>query len=269
MKFNILLTFCFLTITNIGNGQQSDTIPVYRSNYQHIVFKIDSNYLNYTDMISIFGIHNVLRKGFHNIKIDPGFSHYNIDGKPYKRQYCLVSEIDTIDNIQWQMTEKIQPICDSSCLDKKINYSFVLHKFEETKLSEDSIKKIRIVFPEDFYSAQQEWILLKLLFYQDSTILIGKITDVVDFTGRKIIFSKTIKLSPKEKKSFLPYLDDLVKQQEGLVCTTKIWPWLLEYYNGNSEFYYFYSNDCKDYKKIIRQCDKIIGKMLYKSRKYK
>jgi len=163
--------------------------------YQHIVFKIDDKYLNYTDIISIFGNYNLLAKGFRSMGNDLESGVYFIDGKNYKHQYYQIPKIDTIDNVKWFVDRNMHPIVDSNLFDKKIEYSFNLYKFKEKPLSEKSIKQIRLSFPEDMYSAQKKWRLYKILFYPDSTVLVRKISDIIDTTGREITESERLRLN--------------------------------------------------------------------------
>jgi hypothetical protein len=262
MKLFIPLLFCFLVFENITKGQQSDTLPIYKTKYQYIVFKINDKYLNYTDMISIFGNYNLLLKGFSIIRKDSDSMDFFYNGKNYKHQYYQIPIIDTIDNVKWVVDSNMYTMDDSTCFDKKIEYSFLLNKFNEKRLNEDSIRKMRLLFPEDMYVAQKKWRLYKILFYQDSAVLIKKISDIIDTTGRGVTESKVKILNNNEKAVLLSTFDDLLKF-DGLECTTnKLYPWLLEYYDGNSEHYYFYSRNSHAARKTKKQCDILIHKIL-------
>jgi hypothetical protein len=185
-----------------------------------------------------------------------------MDGRQCKIQYFKEPYIDTVNTIRWLINELPSAQCDSNLLWRKIKYAHILYKFGEIRLNSDTIKTIRLLFPEDIFEGHGKWWLCKILFLKDSTVSISKTSDIADTVGRMTLDSKSKKLKPKESESLFYDLKILEKYQGYECFRGDYFPYLLEYYDGKQEHCYILSGSCKEDKELWKQYGKLINKVI-------
>lgn len=256
---SILLLFVQL---NLLMGQSYDSLPIFKTKYQHLVVNYNDQFLKYTDVISIFDGANILKHGLMLPAEHEDDGVYFINGVNYKHQFYEISQIDTINTVRWLNGNLPQNHNDSSSFEKKIKYSYILYKFNETRLNQDTLKKVRLVLPEDQYNGQGKWTMYEIIFYKDSTVLNLKQSDVIDTIGRRTINSVSKKLKIKNSISIFNDLKEISKSKGYECFQNDYYPWLLEYYDGTLEHSFIFSNRCKEDMIVKNQYEKIIRKLL-------
>ncbi|MDZ4204654.1 MAG: hypothetical protein U1C46_07525 [Bacteroidales bacterium] len=261
MKILLIILICIIAYVNVSVGQVIDTLPVYKTRYQHLIVNYNNQFLKYTEMITVLWNDHALISGFKDFDKHDEDHTYFINGKNHKRTYYFSPNVDTVNTIRWFDGKLPQNNYDSIFFDKKIRYSFVLYRNHEKRLNEDNVVKVRMLVPEDNKSAQGKWRLVKASFYVDSAVCITKLSDITDSTGREVIRTKEKKIIPRKQKSLLKELNKLGKY-EGCECfQDNFYPILLEYYDGNIEQTYIISNRCKIDKNLKRLYEKVIIKV--------
>ncbi len=219
--------------------------------------------LPYTEVISIFYGYPILINGIQNFnESDLGnLSHCWIKGKSYRIKYVKLQRVDTVNTIRWFDGKLPFTRIDSSILKKKIGYSLMLFIFNEKRLNENNVKKIRLLFPEDNISAQGKWRMIKVLLYNDSIVINKKVSDVFDTVGYRIIANYSNRIRETKRKSLLKELSSL-EEFEGCECfQDNYYPMLLEYFDGCKERTYIISNRCKNNDNLERKYAKVINKV--------
>ncbi|NOU46949.1 MAG: hypothetical protein HOO86_07805 [Bacteroidales bacterium] len=262
MKQIVITVFGLFYLASLSLAQNQDTLPKLKSNYQHLVINYNDQFINCTDISFYIFRTNVLFLGFHDLEPDEDKGVWFIDGKNYRKQYCKVQKIDTINTIRWVHGGLPKTSVDTLIFGMKMKYAFVLHKLNEKRIQEDSVKAIRLLLPLDKQSDYGIWNMVKVLFYKDSTVCETKFLHSVEFEGLKLAESKSTILSTKLSKKLLDDLNILGKYESLEKLNKEYYYWLLEYYDGKQAHLYIFSKDAKADRKLERIHGRIIRKLV-------
>ncbi len=248
-----IIAFCFSVVCF---AQSRDTIPERVGYLQHIQFVYHDELLDFTS--TNFMGSWILVPGFINCREDV-YAYSLPDGRFYVYKCKLIPEIKTINTINWLVGTEPISSSDSSVLTAKMKYNFVMDKFGEGRLNDDTVKKIRLLYPGSHFNIETDLILIKTIFYQDSIIMERKIIRDI-----KKPVVETIRLFPKEKK--VTRIERLIKHLSNSPCNEcfhpDLYPPLLEYYDGDLEHTYISSKKCLPDKENYKHYEKIIMLLL-------
>lgn len=253
MKAIFFFTLIIFYLPIVCYTQSVDSIPERYVYPQHLYIEYNGELLKFTSSTSMDFWY--LKPGFEKCP-DTKYIYSLSEGLCYAVKCHLIPNIDTINTIKWlNETLPLNPT-DSSILIKKMVYNYIMNKFEEQRLNNDSIKKLRFLFPLEFYNAQKDIMLIKAIFYKDSTVIVKKI--IRDMLN-PVVETYTLFANERKIQSIKNEINSIAHLSGYEYFNHDYYSPLLEYFDGNIEHTYISCKRCLPDKKIYKPYEKIIS----------
>lgn len=256
MKISAFILSIYLLLNTL-QAQTFDSNHIINSYYQHLVIN-HNNHLVEATIISDFRNKIRLKPGFTDCELDTSMGLWVKDTASnkvvlFKDKCVLITGIDTINSVCWFNDDSK----DSTVFMEKIWYAYILHKLGEKRLDIDTIRKIRLLYPEEPINMEKNFVLVKAAFYKDTTIIEKKIIGDIKIQNQ-VIESFALIAKEKEMQSLEKQID-LITKLPGFECFNHvIYPPLIEYYDGKTEYTYIASKRCLLDKKMYKDYEQII-----------
>lgn len=231
--------------------------------YQHYVINYNGKWVKLTEIPPVFNTSLNLIYGL----ISPAAEYDSMvdffEGKTYKRYFVASKTIDTINNISWLNGDLPQNTQDSALFRKKILYSYILYKFNETRLDEDTVRKLVMLMPDNWIEGGTKCSLRKVLFYPGSVIVNRKVINLSEVKERKIIYDKTkIYKNKKNKIRLINKNISKLKEYNGYECFRKnTVPIIIFYFDGKKERTFIVSRRCFKEQKSNRMFNMLASRI--------
>lgn len=178
-------------------------------------------------------------------------------------EYVVNNKIDTLNSVDWRNCDISNTENNISALKQKAIYSYILHQFKESRISQEGFPCVRLLIREGASFGTDKWSLFKLDFQNDSIAFLKqemKLDNInmephtiseeyLDYNNHKI---KNLNKNLKKLQSFnsIEILDSDSLDHH--------YPFLLEYFDGSESKVFIYSNK-KDLDKDFRS---VYGKVI-------
>jgi len=231
--------------------------------YDKFVFKCDTALFSYTAIYPTeWGLKLV--QGF----IDPENSQTSslflmVNDSLKLTEYVVNTKIDTLTSVDWRNCETFNNENNISVLEQKAIYSYILHQFKESGISQEGFPCVRLLVREGASFGSYKWNLVKLNFRNDSIAFLKQVMkldnnsmgiytvtdEFLDYNDYKL---RNLNLNLKKLQSFngIELLDSFSSYDH--------YPFLLEYFDGSESKVFIYSNK----KNLDKDFSRVYGKVI-------
>ena len=224
-----------------------DSLDTCYDKYRHVLINYGNGWQPHTEVTSEFSPYKKLWTGFHYCSdFQEEVRYWN--GGACRRSCIELTIVDTVNALYWPFGNN-----DSLNEYRKNLYSFMLYNLEEKRLNIDTVKKIRLLFPS-YYPNTDPWNVIKVMFYNDSTVFIQKRVDNPYYDNIETV---TGIISLRKRQKLIREIE-LLKQFGVSECISGNYYPLIEYFDGSAEHIFIFSKRCMSDKKIYKQYEKVI-----------